>query len=64
MRQIFDSFQEGHTYAQLESKKKKQIHILCKFSINGIKYTVIDDKEILWEGETPLQKYNDKGEII
>lgn len=64
MRQIFDGFQEAHNYAQAEAKKRKEPLMICKFSINGIKYTVIDEKEKLWEDEKPLKKYNEKGEII
>lgn len=63
MRQIFDGFQGAHDFAQAEARKKKEPLLLCKFSINGIKYTVVDEKEKLWEGEKQLNKYNEKGEI-
>lgn len=64
MRQIFDGFQLAHDFAQSESRKKKEPLLLCKFSINGIKYTVVDEKEKLWNDETILKKYNEKGEIV
>lgn len=63
MRQIFNSFQEAHDFGQAESKKQKQPLTLCKFIIDGVKYSVIDEKEKTVSGETHLHKYNEKGEI-
>lgn len=64
MRQIFDGFMDAHNYAQFESRSKKQYLTLCKTNVGGIKYSVLDEKEVVSEHETVFHKYNQLGEMV